>query len=80
MRLFHELKNRMPGSIKKAKRHLRYKGIVDLEKSQWWTYEKLERYQTMRLRKIVGFAYNNIPAYRKAFEKVYLLPQDLIKS
>ena len=59
--------------------------IIDLNKSQWWSYKKLVNFQNDRLQKIVTYACNNIPGYRKKFDQAGIKPeniktiQDLIK-
>ncbi|MEM7816847.1 MAG: hypothetical protein QXZ20_02955 [Candidatus Aenigmatarchaeota archaeon] len=47
-----------------------------LEKSQWFEKEKLEEYQLQRLRKILTYAYNNVPYYNELFNKVKFNPQE----
>jgi len=48
-----------------------------LEESQWWTKEKIEELQMMRLEKLLNHAYKNVPYYQKRFEEVGLLPKDI---
>ena len=49
--------------------YIKYKKIPDLKKSQWWNIEKLEQFQNRRLRKIIKYAYKNIPGYAWLFAK-----------
>jgi phenylacetate-CoA ligase len=48
-----------------------------LKRSQWWTSEQLIEYQNERLRKLVIHAYDNVPFYRRSFDKVGLRPSDV---
>jgi len=50
---------------------------IDLNKSQWWPIEKLEEFQNQRLRRIVKYAYNNIPGYRRKFDEAKVKPEDI---
>lgn len=50
---------------------------VDLAKSQWWSYKELEDFQNDRLRKIVMYAYNTIPGYKKKFDQAGVKPQHI---
>jgi phenylacetate-CoA ligase len=47
-----------------------------LEKSQWFSEEKLKNYQLERLRLVLEHAYLNVPYYRSLFQKLRLTPQD----
>jgi len=51
--------------------------IIDLEKSQYWSLEKLEAFQNKRLRIIINYAYNNIPGYRAKFDKARVKPENI---
>ncbi|UCB47278.1 MAG: phenylacetate--CoA ligase family protein [Spirochaetota bacterium] len=48
-----------------------------LEKSQWFSQEKLQRYQLNRLRVILSHAYENVPYYRSLFSELQFNPQDV---
>jgi phenylacetate-CoA ligase len=63
-------------------RRLRYGGdfaekLAWLEKSQWWTPEQIEDYQTKQLQKLINHAYNTVPFYRRVFDKHGLKPSDI---
>ncbi len=47
-----------------------------LEKSQWFTPEKLREYQIKRLGVILKQAYDNVPYYRNLFDSLKLKPAD----
>lgn len=49
---------------------LSFKRSIDLNKSQWWALGKLEEFQNKRLRKIIKYAYENIPGYREKNRKI----------
>lgn len=63
--------------INKIIERLCSKRSIDLNKSQWWSIDKLEAFQNKRLRKIVKYAYSNIPGYRRKFEEVKVKPEDI---
>ena len=48
-----------------------------LQKSQWWSREKLEEYQMQQLSKLLHHAYENVPYYRKVFDERGLKPKDI---
>jgi phenylacetate-CoA ligase len=50
---------------------------VDLSETQWWTLEDLQELQEFRLRKIVKYACNNIPGYRKKFDQARISPEHI---
>jgi len=50
---------------------------VDLEESQYWSLDKLERFQNERLQKIIAYAYENIPGYRRKFESANVMPENI---
>ena len=48
-----------------------------LQKSQWWSREKLEEYQMRQLSKLLHHAYENVPYYRKVFNERGSKPKDI---
>jgi len=48
-----------------------------LQESQWWDREKLEEYQMQQLENLLKHAYENVPYYRKVFDKRGLKPKDI---
>jgi phenylacetate-CoA ligase len=50
-----------------------------LEKSQWFSLDKLRAYQEERLRATVEQAYNHVPYYRRLFDERRLKPRDIRK-
>ena len=51
--------------------------LNELEESQWWSEEKLQEHQNARLQTIIWHAYENVPYYRKTFDKLGLTPADI---
>lgn len=47
------------------------------ERSQWWEPERIQRWQDDRLSRIVDYAYENIPFYRKRFREHSVRPEDV---
>jgi len=48
-----------------------------LQKSQYWSREKLEKYQLLQLRRLLYHAYENVPYYRSVFDELRLSPDDV---
>lgn len=48
-----------------------------LQESQWWTREKLDKYQMQQLSKLLHHAYENVPYYRRVFDERGLKPKDI---
>jgi len=48
-----------------------------LQASQWWSKEKLEEYQMRELDKLLKYAYENVPYYRRIFDETGLKPKDI---
>ena len=65
----------IPQSIKYGKTYRSYQHL--LERSQWWTKEKHERYQVGKMREIVAYAKEHVPYYRKIFEDVGIGAHDI---
>jgi phenylacetate-CoA ligase len=53
------------------------KKMIFLEKSQYWSRKKIEEYQNKRLRELIRHAYDNVPYYRKTFDKLGIKPLDI---
>ncbi len=61
--------------------HIRYgrlyrKTYAFLQKSQWWSREKLEEYQIQQLERLLNHVYENVPYYRMVFDERGLKPKD----
>lgn len=56
------------------------KCLRELEESQWWPREKILELQDQRLRKLVKYAYENVPYYRRIFDERGLKPEDIKTS
>jgi phenylacetate-CoA ligase len=54
-----------------------YDTYTFLQKSQWWSRERLEEYQIRQLQKLLNHAYENVPYYRKVFNERGLKPEDI---
>jgi phenylacetate-CoA ligase len=48
-----------------------------LQKSEYWSREKLEKHQLLQLRKLLYHAYENVPYYRSVFDERRLSPDDV---
>ena len=46
-----------------------YKYYQFYEKSQWWDRKTLEKYQLLKLKELLEYAYNNVPFYKELWDK-----------
>ena len=53
------------------------KRLKELEKSQWWSRDKILELQNQRLKQLVRHAYDNVPYYRCIFDERALKPNDI---
>jgi phenylacetate-CoA ligase len=51
--------------------------LSELEKSQWYSEAELMQLQNEKLKKLVRFAYENVPYYRGLFQSLHLKPEDI---
>jgi phenylacetate-CoA ligase len=56
------------------------KRLDELEDTQWWPREKILVTQDERLRKLISYAYDNVPYYRNVFDQRALKPEDIVTS
>ena len=56
------------------------KRLEELEDTQWWPREKILVTQDERLRKLISYAYDNVPYYRRIFDQRALKPEDIVTS
>jgi phenylacetate-CoA ligase len=48
-----------------------------LDKSQWWSRERIESYQNGELQKLINYAYNYVPYYRRVMDQRDIRPLDI---
>lgn len=53
------------------------KRLKELEKTQWWSPEKLKELQNERLRALIEHAYENVPYYHRIFEERKLTDKNI---
>ena len=53
------------------------KTYLFLKRSQTWSKEKLEQYQTTKLRELIDHAYQNVPYYTRLFDENGIKPEDI---
>ena len=53
------------------------KSLGFLRESQFWDELRMEEYRSGRLRMLVKHAYNNVPYYKQAFDRIKLRPEDI---
>jgi len=56
------------------------KCLEQLERSQWWPRHKILALQDEELRKLLKYAYDNVPYYHRIFEERELKPEDIQTS
>lgn len=77
MELIQQLNRKIRLRAKRAVNRLRSERIPNLDATQWWKYEDLKRFQDKRLVKMVSYAYQRIPAYKKKFDAAGIKPSDI---
>lgn len=53
-----------------------YKWYNFLQESQWWSKEKLKKYQWEQLQKLLKHCYHNVPYYQNIFRELDATPED----
>ena len=53
------------------------KSLDFLRESQFWDEMRMEEYRSSRLRALVKHAYENVPYYKEAFDRIKLRPEDI---
>jgi phenylacetate-CoA ligase len=53
------------------------KTLAELERSQWYTKEQFDAMQSGKLKALIRHAYENVPYYRKTFDRLKLTPEDI---
>jgi len=48
-----------------------------LQKSQWWSKQKIEKYQLNEFKKLIKHSYENVPYYNKLFREIGLKPENI---
>jgi phenylacetate-CoA ligase len=75
-----EISNKDDKMLSKVARYLPrsyFDRTIDLTKSQYWSLAKLIDFQNKRLRKIIKYAYEKIPGYRKKFNEARVKSEDI---
>ena len=53
------------------------KRLAELEESQWWPRERIEELQAERLQRLIRYAYDQVPYYRRLMDERGLRPHDI---
>ena len=53
------------------------KCLTELEESQWWPRERIEELQAERLQRLIRYAYDRVPYYRRVMNERGLRPADI---
>lgn len=64
------------GYLLKRPKVIRY--YNDFQKSQWQPFEYLKNQQEMKLRKLIVFAYKNVPYYTKLLNRLNIKPSNIV--
>jgi len=51
--------------------------LRELEKTQWLSADEIEKLQWKKLKKLLEYAYTNVPFYNHAFETINITPKDI---
>jgi len=51
--------------------------LNELEESQWWSRKDVLELQNERLRRLISYAYDNVPYYRRLFDERSVRPNDI---
>jgi len=70
-KIYRGLRHLYPGGLE-TKKHLR-----ELEKTQWLTADELEQWQFKKIKRMVTYAYENVPFYRERYESKDIHPEDI---
>ena len=54
-----------------------YSSLKKLEKSQWLSKKNLEELQNKKLRHLICYAYENVPYYRRLFDRMGIKPEQI---
>ncbi len=49
----------------------------ELEKTQWWSQERIDRLQSERLQRLVHYAYAQVPYYRRVMDELGVHPESI---
>ena len=60
--------------------HKSWLHLRELERSQWWPRDDILELQNQRLKKLISYAYDNVPYYRRIFNEKNLKPEDVKSS
>ena len=63
--------------IQKARREPVDRVLAELERSQWFSREKLEDIQWYRLKRLIEHAYRHVPFYKKRLDDIGMEPEDI---
>ena len=66
--IFGRLYSTLPNNLKYGKIHTDFLSL--LEKSQWWSKNKIEEYQWQKVKNILSHSYKNVPYYRNLFDEM----------
>jgi len=73
--IFNNILNPLYESAIKRRNMLKYHKF--LGKSQWWSLKELQRFQYGELSRLLQNAYENVPYWRRLFDKLSLKPIDI---
>ncbi|MBE9505966.1 MAG: phenylacetate--CoA ligase family protein, partial [Chloroflexi bacterium] len=54
--------------------------LAELEESQWWPRERIEELQAERLQRLIRYAYDHVPYYRRLMNERGLTPRDITSA
>lgn len=70
IRGYKERKTRLGGNFESV--------FNNLQKTEWYTEEEIEKYQFDKLKELLNYAYINIPYYKELFDSINFKPNEVI--
>lgn len=64
-----------PGRLLRGENVYRYQKLY--EETQWWSEDRLREFQWKKLKKLLHYAYENVPFYERKFKEIGLHPADI---
>lgn len=70
IRGYKEKKSRLGGKFETI--------FKDLQKTEWYTKDEIEKHQLDKLKELLNYAYSNIPYYKELFNSVNFKPEEVV--
>lgn len=67
----------IPPQMRQRRKYQKIKQF--LAAAQWWSPLEIEKWQLLKVREMVSYAYNSVPGYRELYNSVGIAPEDISK-